>query len=66
MVGEEVPEDKDMVQRINRLLIEGEWGYSSLFGRDNTRKIQCEFIGDRTERDKDFPSVLGLVSPKMR
>lgn len=66
VVGEEVPEDKDMVQRINRLLIEGEWGYSSLFGRDNTRKIQCEFIGDRTERDKDFPSVLGLVSPKMR
>ena len=23
VVGEEVPEDKDMVQRINRLLIEG-------------------------------------------
>ena len=28
-------EDKEIVQRINKILIEGDWSYSSLLGKEN-------------------------------
>jgi NADH dehydrogenase FAD-containing subunit len=35
--GGENIEDKDIIQRINRVLMDGGWSYSSLFGKENRR-----------------------------
>jgi hypothetical protein len=32
-------EDKEIVQRINRFLIEGNWKYSTLLGKENHRGL---------------------------
>jgi hypothetical protein len=56
-------EDREIVQRINRLLIEGGWKYSSLLGKENRRINELE--GSKAARDDDFPSILVLISPQM-
>ncbi len=63
-LGCEHIEDKEIVQRINRLLIEGGWGYSSLLGKENRRT--GEYSGEKSARDLDFPAVLALVSQEMK
>lgn len=57
-------EDKEIVQRINKILIEGDWSYSSLLGKENQTAGKLEWT--KSPRDDDFPEVLAVISPEMK